>query len=457
MTLKLSKLYYLLFVLIPFSQSVPLFSIGGRAVNIGQHTVLIAILIVLSLFFGNSKLKNINEPAAKALLFLMCWSLLTVFAMSLSAPSYAVSNSVVTWFRWVQFFPIFLLIVYGRCSRRDFKVIVRILIFIGGFIALWALYQSFFPSEFATKYFRGPVTFTQPLFRETTLAEVINPETGYYMGSANYNIAGTYSAIAALMSIPFVLKGYFIDGKNRATTLQWSFLLLLAAGVFVTTSRSSLLCLVIGSYLIFFNGSLKQLMKMVLLISSLIILTIIFFSEAGVISMVVETAIFLPEASVLVLDGFDYSQDMGFSANVYGAAKRFLTVLDAFSTFLANPIMGVGFFGYSYHSPEFGTAENFYLQLLAETGFFGLLFFIVFLYLISRYFNNVFSPGSFEYRYQIGFRAVFYGVLIANLTGTIFYDHRIWGIFLFLSAIQIRLAVDHKLKLLNDNTCVSAS
>ena len=350
MKLKLNTLYYLLFILIPFSQSFSLFSIGGRAVNIGQHTVLISILIVLSLLFGNSKLKNINEPASNVLLLLMCWSLLSVFAMILSSPIYAVSNSLVTWLRWIQFFPIFLLIVYGRCSKKDFKVIVRILIVIGGFIALWAIYQSFFPSEFATKYYRGAVTFTQPLFRETTLAEVINPDTGYYMGSANYNIAGTYSAMAALISVPFVLKGYFVDGKNRATILQWSFLLLLAAGVFVTTSRSSLLCLIIGSFLIFYSDSLKQRLKLVLIAISLIIFSILFFSEVEVIYTTIETVKFLPKATMLVLDGFIYSQDMGFSANVYGAAKRFLTWFNAFSIFLDNPIMGVGFFSFSYHS-----------------------------------------------------------------------------------------------------------
>ncbi len=35
--------YYILFILIPFSQSIPLFSIGGREVNVGMNTLLYSI------------------------------------------------------------------------------------------------------------------------------------------------------------------------------------------------------------------------------------------------------------------------------------------------------------------------------------------------------------------------------------------------------------------------------
>ena len=168
--------------------------------------------------------------------------------------------------------------------------------------------------------------------------------------------------------------------------------------------------------------------------------------KSGVVWMIVETVRYLPEASVSILNGIDYTDDTPFSQNVYGAAKRLLTIRDAWSIFLEFPIMGVGFFAYSYHSPEFGTAENFYFQLLAETGLFGLSFFMIFLYLVSRYLGTGFQPGSFAYRYQIGFKGVFIAALVANLTGTLFYDQRIWGLFLFLSAIQIRLVLDHRRK-----------
>jgi hypothetical protein len=111
---------------------------------------------------------------------------------------------------------------------------------------------------------------------------------------------------------------------------------------------------------------------------------------------------------------------------------------EAFIVFLNFPLLGCGFFGFSYQAPELGTAESFYLQLLAETGIIGFGMLIMFLVKLWSYTKTEFHKGSFSYLYQIGFRGAFSAAIFANLTGTLFYDQRIWGLFLMLGAIQVK-------------------
>ena len=44
---------YLMMILIPFSQSVTLFSIAGRPVNLGMHTIMVGWIILFTLIFNN--------------------------------------------------------------------------------------------------------------------------------------------------------------------------------------------------------------------------------------------------------------------------------------------------------------------------------------------------------------------------------------------------------------------
>ncbi len=259
-----SLLYYLLFILIPFSQSIPLFTVSGRVVNVGMHTLVISIIIVTSFLMGHTRLRLLKEPATIILLLLVGWCFLTVVASLRFAPVSAFANSLVTWVRWGQFVPIFILIVYGQGDNANFKKIVQIFICIGFVIAVWGIYQTIFPSEFAIKYFRGAVTFTKPIFREKELSQVIDPVTGYYIGSANYNIAGTFSAMVALFSIPFLFKGYYENTVKRKRVLQITLFSLLVAGVIVTQSRSAFLCLIAGLLFVFFKPSISRVFKICL-------------------------------------------------------------------------------------------------------------------------------------------------------------------------------------------------
>lgn len=435
-------LYYILFVLIPFSQSIPLFTVAGREVNIGMHTLVITVIIATTLLAYPVRLRLLKEPATLTLLLLSVWSFLTIVASLRFAPASALANSFITWLRWVQFVPILCFIVYGKGDETDFQKLVQILMCIGFIVAVWGIYQITFPTEFASTYFRGAVTFTKPLFRENELYQIIDPETGYYIGSANYNIAGTFSAMAALISIPFI----FLDKHKKSKSIQIVAITLLFLGIVATQSRSSLFCFFMGLFTIVFKPSLKRVLGILVSILFFIIVFVTYLSSTSFGSMILETITYLPKAIPMLLEAEDYSESMGFSINVFGAAKRVLTILEAFKTFIESPFLGCGFFGFSYHSPQFGTAESFYAQMLAETGIVGFFLLLAFLVTVWRYTNTKFKADSFAYKYQIGFRGAFIAAIVANLTGTLFYDQRIWGLILVLAAIQIRLSREESQK-----------
>jgi hypothetical protein len=454
-------IYYLLFILIPFSQSIPVFTLAGRLVNVGMHTLVILVIVSISFLFGHKRLRLLKEPATIVLLLLVGWCFLTVFASMRFAPVSALANSLVTLLRWCQFVPIFILIVYGQGNIVNFRKIVQIFICIGFIVAIWGIYQTIFPSEFAIKYFRGAVTFTKPLFREKELYQIIDPVTGYYIGSANYNIAGAFSSIIALFSIPFLFKGYYGNTEKKQLALPIAFFMLLVTGVIVTQSRSAFLCFIVGLLFVCFKPSVSRVCAIVVSAFFAIVVFIVFISETGFGVRLIETVTYLPKAIPIVLQGQEYSHDMEFSINVFGAAKRILTVMEALYVFVEFPFLGCGFFGFSFYSPQFGTAECFYAQILAETGIigFGLLF--IFLFTVWKYTRTRYPIGTFAYKYQVGFRGAFVAALVANLTGTLFYDQRIWGLFLVLSAIQIRLAREEgqnvkSMKEIVDENCVSA-
>jgi len=439
--IRIFSLFLFLFILIPFSPSIPLFTIAEREVNVGIHTLLIALILIVTLFNG-AGLKGLKEPATLTIILLVWWTLLTIIVSAFHAGAPAIANSVVTWLRWVQFIPIFCLIVYGVGKEIDFKKIVRILFFLGLVIAAWGIYETFFPSEFAVEHFRGAATFTKPLFREHDLLEVIDPKTGFYAGSANYNIAGLFSAMVALVAIPFLFKSYGSYIIIKTSLLSFVITFLLIVGVFVTYSRSALLSLIGGMLVV---NSIKApisrvLLTVVLLVLGAIIL-VVFFSEWGFTQLILSTITYLPAAVPIVMETPVFHEAMGFDGNVFGAAMRFVAISEALRIFMESPLLGVGFFGFSQHSP-LGTAENFFAQILAETGIIGFTLFIIFLFHVWQCTKIKFKRETFAYKYQIGFRGVFVAGIIANLTGTLFYDTRIWGLFLVLSAIMIRLARD---------------
>ena len=428
-------LYYLLFILVPFSQSIPIFSLGGREVNLGMHTLVIIFIIVVSL--RNRTIKYLIPKSRPLILLfsLSAWTFLTIILSMRYVPTSGIANSIVTWIRWVQFMPIACLLYFGVGKVIDFEKLIRIAITIGVVIAIWGILETIFPTEFQLEYFRGAVTFTRPLFRELDLAEVLDPVTGFYKGSANYNIAGAFEVAITLMALPFLMK----SGSILLKMVSRIIILLLVVGVAVTNSRSALVALIAG-FLVYWGA--VSLKKLVLCLSCLLtagVALVALFPDFWLIPMLIDTWTNLPEAIPVALAQGGYSASSEFTSNVLGAALRFVGIREAISGFLQAPVFGWGFFGFSNFAPQIGTAENFYLQMLTETGGIGFILLILFLWSVWATTRTEFPIGSFAQKFQTGFRAAFISLIVVNLTGTLFYDQRIWGLLMILTGVQLYL------------------
>lgn len=436
--------FYLLFFLIPFSQSVTMFSIADRSVNLGMHTIVVGLILLFTLFFKKYKIPRRTETATKYLILVGLWAGVSVFMTILNSTSSSLSNSFVTWVRWIQFIPIVYLIVENSINHRHIENIVKLFISMGVLVAIWGIYEVLAPTEFSEQAFRGAVTFTRPLFRETDLAESFTDQ-GFYRGSANYNIAGAFMAVVTIFALPFLADKRTLGEKTSSILL----IIILIVGIAVTKSRITMVAAIIGIVAYYYNKSFKSVIQVLTTIVIIGIIYFYYFPHVWLGPMIIETIYKLPDAISTIDTDYVYNTGMGYSMNVYGAAMRFFAIREGIELFLQAPVFGVGFFGFSSNS-ILGTAENFFIQILCETGIVGLCLLVFYLKKVWGYTNTQFRKDSFEYKYQKGFRGAFIVFIIVNMTGTLFYDTRIWGLMLILAAIQIRLVRDEKSRVVNN-------
>jgi hypothetical protein len=444
--------YYLLFVLIPFSQSVTILTVAGRPVNMGMHTMVVGMILIGTMMRKSLRFHPLKDVSIKYLIFLGIWTLITILISSFYSSVSAISNSFVTWMRFVQFIPIAYLMVQGVGFTKYFKSFVYLFITLGFIVSLWGIYEILNPTDFTLRAFRGAATFTKPLFRELNedASFSLSNTTGggdWYMGSANYNIAGAFMAVITLITIPFLSEKKIFNGFPIGKIG----IVILVIGIAVTYSRSAFFAFLLGLLLNSSDRSKKSLISMLFFFALCGVVFFAFFSDYWLGPLIKEIFSSLPDAISMALNYGEYTQDMGFSVNVYGAAMRLVGIREAFVGFIQKPIFGWGFFAFAAYAPNLGTAENFYMQFLCETGLIG--FFALFQYLrfIWKKTNTEFPLGSFPAKYQRGFRGAFIAFLIVNITGTLFYDTRIWGLMLVLSAIQIRFMLDEQKRVKKDN------
>jgi hypothetical protein len=443
-------IYYVLIILIPFSQSITLFTLLGRPVNLGMHTMTIGWIILLTLFKQQFKIKLINQ---NFLVLMFCLTLLTfasLFINILNISGSALSNSIITWIRWVQFFPIAYFIVTDNNISKYFNSFINLFLVIALIIAIWGIWEILNPTEFSIKAFRGAVTFTKPIFRETDTSKAFQ-NGGYYLGSANYNIAGAYMTVSTLLLLPFLISYKYIKSKF----ITFGAITLLIIGIAVTQSRSSILAFIVALIFYYKEISLRKLLLIIFIICACFLILFIYFPDRWLIPMIKETITKFPEALYYALQDKPYNQTMGFSVNVYGAAMRIVGIKEALLGFLNYPFFGGGFFTFSFYN-KLGTAENFFFQFLFETGITGITLFIILLKIVWKTTKLKHIANSFAGYYQKGFRSAFIGFIMVNLSGTLFYDTRIWGLFIILSAIQVKLYINTKKKSTNENIIFNA-
>lgn len=423
--------YYLLIPLVPFSQSIPIISLGSRSINLGMDTIFITILILWHMFTSKRRI-NILSKSDRISFILTCWLIWNFFTICISS-LYLTFNQTAENFivllRWGQYVPIFIILANGKLNYDQSKKAILILCISGVMAAALGFYQIF--DGLNPLYFKGAPSFTVPLFRESDPGELLD-ESGFYMGSANYNVVGAYLIISILLSV-----SYFIPSNKRYVKILGVLaVLIMIGGVIITFSRSSFIALILSLLFFMYKYSKKRFIYTLLILSCVLISSFLVFRNFPLIADLIETVLNIFDVVPRVLAGEQWSASSDVSSQVYGAASRIVGIRDSFYIFWHSPVFGYGFNAYQFFGLK-NTPDNYFLQSLAETGVIGFaLLVLFFIKTLQSFLSNKFlDSDNFIRNYRIGMSAVISAMLLVNFSSGIFYVQKVWGTFLIFIAI----------------------
>ena len=408
-------LLYLLTFAIAFSQSVPLINIDGRNLHIGFDTIVIFIIIVCWAIRMLSKGKHIIvfDNASKWILILWFWNLvmLIVTIMKFSGAPRAVA--VFVFLRWSQYIPLFFIVLNIDLSTKQIK---NILLICGVAAFLTCVINII-------EFFIVGLDYTTE--RGTTLAA-----KSFFIEDAqlNYNITAVYLMIVGLVLTPFIILSR--TWKNLSII---TFFLLLVTGIWLTSSRSALIGLLLGLIFLLIVYVRHGIAYTAIILLPIVMVAVYFLRDSFFVQNLLKLQYIYQALPMLM--GEDMLS-LGLPEIAGGGVHRLFLWGEAFRFFMNSPLWGNGF--YTLEPLTSLTADNYYLEMLANTGLIGLMCFFLFvrrLFISSIQLHNSNRGNELLKKFSIGYQAAFVGAMFINLLGGMFMAQRIWGIFILFSAI----------------------
>jgi O-antigen ligase len=332
--------------------------------------------------------------------------------------------------RWSQYIPVFFLVLNMDLRSEQIGTFVKTCVVAGVLMAGVTIVEALFIGvDYAQ--IRGPGLVTRGLF----IADQV----------ANYNISAAYMAVVALLIAPFMLA----TKQNR----KWRVALILVfllAGLWLTTSRSALFALVIGFAFV------GMLYFPRLFIRSAIVLVPL--GTAGLWLLRDTRSVqnwmklrYIPQALPMLL-GASF-ESTGLPPYAGGGVARLSLWGKTIRFFAQSPFWGRGFRAtrWSMGPSAYFTADNYFLEILADTGLIGLILALLFLstlYVSAIRLHKLARKKAFLQAFSIGYLMAFVGLVVINLFGGMFMSQKIWGTFIILSAVLCnQLHVEQKQRL----------
>ncbi len=447
MQIKLCYPIYLLALTIPFTQSIPVADFDGRHLHIGFDTILIAIITI---FFAVSRIFRRNptfiiDEASKWILAWCCWNICTVVYTGIHAPGLHVKDSVITFLRWAQYVPIFFIVLNTKLHVNQVKTIVSICTLSLVIMALVNIFEiSFIGIDYSVD--RGASMIMRPLFIEEV--------------QSNYNISAVYMMLVLLLVTPIIIRM-----ENLSSLSKFFICFILLLGIWVTSSRISILAYFFGFTFLCVVYYRRVMIYGLLILTpisfAIVISYIYFFPESHLVNNFLRLQYLYQ--GIPMLFGKEFSS-LGLPYHVSGSLERYSMWNDTLSYISQSPLIGHGFRAtrWSKGLSEYFTADSYYLELVADTGLIGLLFFSAFLFILARSsfrLCRLVGRETFLGKFSIGYNGAFIGVMIANLVGSFFMAQRIWGVFILLSALicnQLNATSKEHNKKLPNTTIINA-
>ncbi len=414
-TLKPVFLLYILAIIIPFSQSIPAVNIAGRDMHIGFDTV--AIYIILTVYVTRMLIDQkqiiVFDRASKLLFAWWCWVLIMVLFSIVSGSRNQAIDAVIVFLRWSQYIPVFFVIINMKISVKQLKVIIAICLVASLLINLSNIIEFFVGINYSVD--RGASLIMRSMFIENA--------------QRNYNISAAYLAVVTLVLIPLFFK-------RHSSILVWLFLLFSGFGIFVTSSRSGFIALIIGILFLGLKKYHRQLLFSLLVIFPLLLSVFWYFHDTHLIRNLLKFR-YLPQALPLLF-GADL-QSLGLPEIAGGGVYRLFLWGESFRYFIQSPLFGHGYRAtrWSEGIYRYFTADNYYLEMLSDTGIIGIAFLFFFLFHLykSAKMLSKYSTDHFIANFALGYQAAFIALLFINMTAGMFMAQRIWGTFILFSAL----------------------
>jgi len=229
-----------------------------------------------------------------------------------------------------------------------------------------------------------------------------------------------------------LLTAVLLASKKPRALFRLSLVGVVACMVFLSGSRAATIgwCVALA---VWSHKSAKQLVVMLTVI-------LLFFMSLYILSDVVESTVF-ERAFYRVGTIIHRGEDPTMS----GRVVHWMIALKYIASNMHILLTGVGWgFGGMVLPSKVGNAHNMYLHTLIELGMFGL---IMYLFLVSRIYRWMRGKD----RILVGLRAAFTGLLVASLTGEVFYPIASGAGFLGFTAALFAIGVGtHRGKLLEE-------
>jgi len=235
---------------------------------------------------------------------------------------------------------------------------IKIIQYIGVFYAISVYIQAINPDLFFNYLDFAAIQEDQILnFSE----KVVAIENAIYVSGIPQDVAYSAAYISFSIGSTLCFKSKTTIGKN----INFIMIIMLSIALLLTTKRAHLLFTIVCVTLIYFlvneNKNIFNMLKKISLFSFLIVCSFMFylylFPEAGIVSRFWDT-----------YEAFVYGDDI--------TSGRILLYATAWNLFLSNPLAGVGWKRYTIAGNEDMSAHSNYLQILSETGIFGLILFV---------------------------------------------------------------------------------
>lgn len=395
-------------------ERIPTLEFVGYTIKINQIIALILLLAFLvHLALKKDDKLTLNPLISFLLLFLSASALSIINSNNLS-------RSILIFLSFVFISIIFILVSNLVKNEKNLKLITKFLLLTSFLICLFGLYQYFGDLIGLPRNFTG--------LREAYLKEIL----GFTRIQSTF-LEPLYLANFLIIPLCLISSLFLADQIKLKWYLVVLFLILLLTVFILTVSRSGYLGLAIALLIIIFLKirsflSLKKLFPFILAFVISISLAFILLGDA-------RNQFISHNQAPLAGDEQPSSQE------------RETTSKKALSVFYKHPILGIGLgnFGPYYDNypslpPKNGwqIVNNEYLEILAETGIFGLVAFLLFLtaLFVRSWQAYQKTNNQFLSAFILGASAALFGILVQYYFFSTLYIIYIWSLMGLLVAAQ---------------------